>query len=436
VFRKIDNKKTITEEMKTVEKVSIAEISFTLDSDAYSALKQYLDSLHAYYADDPDGREITRDIEARIGELILEEQVYTKVVSRPLIDRIIAQLGTPDQIDDQGDPIEGADGGGSSSTDGSLPRRLHRSAEGKILGGVCSGIARYWDINVVWVRLAFLFPILVSIFFSPFHWNSFEEFVEGWSWGFLVTYIVLWIALPMARTPRQRLEARGEKITPASIRQNMQESVSTPAGRKAASVAAELLTVLGRVVLFFVKFVTAVVGFSLLFTAIAIFMGMGAVLFDPASISLVSGETIITVLEGMAVMSPLIFVELVLLCVLLPLGVIGMALLSFTFNWRLGRVFYGVTLGVWGVAIILVGIVSASNVRFLHDELPYRIEQWDDRHDRNDERWESSEDRRRDRDRISVDSLEVVPVDSLESVSEEASGEMRGRSRVEIRRVD
>ncbi len=32
--------------MKKVEKVSIAEISFTLDNDAYVALKQYLDSLY------------------------------------------------------------------------------------------------------------------------------------------------------------------------------------------------------------------------------------------------------------------------------------------------------------------------------------------------------------------------------------------------------
>jgi phage shock protein PspC (stress-responsive transcriptional regulator) len=456
--------------MKKIEKVSIAEISFTLDNDAYHALKQYLDSLHSCYAADPDGREIIADIEARIAELILEEQIYTKVVGLPLIERIIAQLGTPDQIDDQGDDPAGDGyaasgfGGGLSSGDGSIPRRLHRSAERKLLGGVCSGIAQYLDINVFWVRLVFLFPLTLAIFGIPFHMHwRLENFIEGWSWVFFVIYIVLWIALPMARTPRQRLEARGERITPASIRQNMQESASTPAGRKAASVAAELLTVFGRVVLFFVKFVAAVIGFSLVFSAIAIFMAMFTIPFDPHAMVVANGVSVLNAFEGMAMLSPALFAELVLLCVMLPLLVAGMGLLAFTFSWRLGRLFYSVTLGVWGIAVLFCGIVAASNVRFFNDELPYRIEhwddrdwghgrweRWDDRHDRDARdggRWESSEGRR-----VSVDSLEAVAVDSLErssgadsgavsgstssDTSGEASGEVRRRRRVEIRRVD
>jgi phage shock protein PspC (stress-responsive transcriptional regulator) len=445
--------------MKKVEKVSIAEISFTLDNDAYLALKHYLDSLHAYYDDDPDGREIIADIEARIAELILEEQVYTKVVSKTLVDTIIAQLGTPDQIDDAaGDGLHAGDDGslgagsgggysvGGSSVDSSIPRRLHRSSEGKIVGGVCSGIARYLDISVVWVRLTFLLPVILQFVTLPFswgfndfhrHWNMYD-FLEGWTWVFLVTYIVLWIALPMARTPRQRLEARGERITPASIRHNMQETASTPAGKKAASVAAELVTVLGRVVLFIVKFVTAVVGFSLLFTAVIVFIAMASILFNPASVSLIEGETIITVLEGIKVLSPLMFAELILLCIMLPLVVLGMALLSFTFTWKLGRVFYTVTLGIWGAAMILAGIVSASNVRFFHDELPYRIEQWDYHYHYDNGRWEMREHREwrwdrndgwrnehREWERPENDSLDIEQTGAKDSVT----------NRVRIRRV-
>jgi phage shock protein PspC (stress-responsive transcriptional regulator) len=479
--------------MKKVEKVSIAEISFTLDSDAYVSLKQYLDSLHDYYDKDPDGREITRDIEARIAELILERQVYTKVVSLPLIDTIIAQLGTPRQFDD--DAPEGAANAGFSGTgagagagypsDGSIPRRLHRSHEGQIFGGVCSGIARYFDINVAWVRLAFLLPLLFRIAIAPFHWWWGGNFFGGWSWVLFVTYIVLWIALPMARTPRQKLEARGEKITPESIRQNLQGAVNTPEGRKAASVAAELVTVLGRVMLFFVKFVAAVVGFSLLFAAIGMLICMMAVLFDPVSISLIPGETILTVLEGMRMLSPLMFVELVLLCVMLPLMVIGMALLSFTFGWKLGRIFYSVTLGAWGVAIILAGIVSASNARFFHNELPDRVEQWEERfegngrwerHEHREWRWDRHDGRwRREHIRVraaddslensaSADSVGSADRDALENgdpansvgsaerdalengtsagsvgsadPAPEATNEVEGRKRIEIRRVD
>jgi phage shock protein PspC (stress-responsive transcriptional regulator) len=472
--------------MKKVEKVSIAEISFTLDNDAYVALKQYLDSLHQYYENDPDGREITRDIEARIAELILEEQVYTKVVSKSLIDTIIAQLGTADQIDDEaGDGVEsdGNVGGAAAgyaatgtSSDGSFPRRLHRSTERKVLGGVCSGIAQYLDVNVFWVRLVFLFPLALAIFGVPFHMNwRLENFIDGWFWVFFVIYIVLWIALPMARTPRQKLEARGEKITPASIRHNMQEAANTPAGKKAASVAAEVVTVLGRVVIFFVKLVAAIVGFSLLFSSIAIFMGMIAVFFDPHSAVVANGVSIVTAFEGMAILSPVLFTDLVLLCAMLPLLVVGMALLSFTFSWRLGRLFYGLTLGLWGLAIIFCGIVAASNVRFLHDELPDRIERWSGvewrhgghRHDRWEER-RTTREAGKDADEViidlGVDSMVVVlkknglPNDTLRitereveggtwessenpapdpsSAPDEAADEVGGRKRIEIRRVD
>jgi phage shock protein PspC (stress-responsive transcriptional regulator) len=453
--------------MKKVEKVSIAEIAFTLDSDAYISLKQYLDSLYDYYDKDPDGREIARDIEARIAELILDEQVYTKVVSKALIDTIIAQLGTPDQIDGEAGEDEGfvsaaGAASGGSTPEASIPRRLHRSAEGQILGGVCSGIARFLDVNVAWVRLVFLAPIMFRIFASPFHGEWFEDFAEGWSGVFFLTYIVLWIALPIAKTPRQKLEARGEKITSASIRRSMQETAHTPAGKKAASVAAELITVLGRVMLFFVKFVMAIIGFSLLFAALWIFIAMMTVLINPASVSAsIHGVHVFSMFEGMVILSPVLFTELALLCAMLPLFVIGMAMLSFTFSWRLGRVFYGVTLGTWGAAMIFLGIVAAGNARLFHD-IPDRIERWDDRHD--GDRWEQHETVResmRDADGVNVDlsrdslvivvkkdgtandTIKITP-DGL-SVSAAASdsiptGETApatdGRRRVEIRRVE
>ncbi len=464
--------------MKKVEKVSIAEISFTLDSDAYLALKQYLDSLHVYYDKDPDGREIIADIEARIAELILDEQVYTKVVSRPLIDTIIAQLGTPEEIDDQAGEgvgeasgfsgaaggVGGAGGFGASSSDSSIPRRLHRSNDGKIFGGVCSGLAKFLDISVAWVRLVFLLPVMLTVISAPVHWHWLKGFGEGWSWVFFVTYIVLWIALPMARTPRQKLEARGEKITPSSIRQTMQGAATTPAGRKAASVAAELFTVLGRVLLFFVKFVMAVVGFSLLFAAVGVFIGMFAILFNPAEGVNINGVGVISVLEGMSILSPVMFVELWLLCVLLPLVIVGVALLSFTFSWRLGRLFYGLTLGMWGLAMIACGIVAVGNARFFRDEVPDRVERWhegdhwgwDYRHDRRHRhhRWDVR-DETNDDDALVIDaaddSLVVVvrkdgtPGDTLvidekpalgSDAEGEAVDEVNGRKRVKIKRVE
>lgn len=441
--------------MKKVEKVSIAEISFTLDNDAYQSLKQYLDSLHEYYDKDPDGGEIIADIEARIAELILGEQVYTKVVSRALVDRIIAQLGTPQEIDDEaGEGAKGSSAGSLAGASGaSLPRRLHRSPDGRIFGGVCSGMARFLDINVAWIRLIFLFPLMLIVIAAPVHWFGLQEFGEGWSWVFIVTYIVLWIALPIARTPRQRLEARGERVTSASIRQNLQETATTPGSKKAASVVAEVVTVLGRAVLLLVKFVTAIIGFSLLFTALAILIGMVVALFAPESIAIMH-VSVTTLLHGLSI-SPLLFVELALLCISLPLLVLGMALLSFTFNWRLGRLFYGLTLGIWGAAMILLGVVSIGNARFFHDQIPHRIHSGWVWHDEQGEQVKAGDVRRQLRDSfegadgVSVDaaddSLVIVvrkngaPNDTLkitESTIETTVGNRTSGRRVEIRQIE
>ena len=77
--------------MKEVVKVSISGIAFSFDAEAYQVMKDYLDKLETGYAKKPDGREIVADIEARIAELILNEQESDNVVSRALAESVVAQ---------------------------------------------------------------------------------------------------------------------------------------------------------------------------------------------------------------------------------------------------------------------------------------------------------------------------------------------------------
>lgn len=64
----------------------------------------------------PDGREIVADIEARIAELILNEQESDNVVSRALAESVVAQLGFPDDLDTEEEPpVE------------KIPKRLYRN---------------------------------------------------------------------------------------------------------------------------------------------------------------------------------------------------------------------------------------------------------------------------------------------------------------------
>lgn len=402
--------------MKKIEKVSIADISFALDSDAYLSLTQYLDSLHASYDDDPDGGEIIADIEARIAELILGEQVYTKVVSKSLIDRIIAQLGNPKDFDDQDDEQIAAER--ILQAEPTIPRRLHRSCKGRILGGVCRGMAQFWDINVAWVRLVFLSPLIVAIIQMPFDlWYQIDNLVVGCMWVLAVLYVVLWMSLPVAKTPRQKLEARGERITPSSIRQNLQQNAKSPSAKKAASVMAEILAVIGHIVLFFVKFIVAAIGCFFMLAAVGILVAMFIIPFDPTGmlINNIDGVHIYSVFEGMSILSPLWFAELILLCMLIPLFVIGTGLLILLFNWKIGRLFFGITLGVWILAMMFCLIVFIGNVRYFRNQIHNRgdvIEWVDDRNDCDNDVYDFIEEEDNGLNNITIniapDSVEVV----------------------------
>jgi phage shock protein C len=63
------------------------------------------------------------------------------------------------------------------------PKRVYRSANDKILGGVCGGIADYYNVDPVLVRL-----LWIAISFL-------------WGLGILL-YIIAWIIIP--RNPKQK----------------------------------------------------------------------------------------------------------------------------------------------------------------------------------------------------------------------------------------
>jgi len=63
-------------------------------------------------------------------------------------------------------------------------KRLFRSVDHKMLGGVCAGLADYFDIDVSLVRLAFVGIAILSAFFPMF-----------------IFYIIAWIVIPVETRP-------------------------------------------------------------------------------------------------------------------------------------------------------------------------------------------------------------------------------------------
>jgi phage shock protein C len=58
-----------------------------------------------------------------------------------------------------------------------MESRLYRDEQNKVLGGVCAGLAEYFNLDIMVVRLIFLFALIVA------------------GSGFML-YIILWIVIP------------------------------------------------------------------------------------------------------------------------------------------------------------------------------------------------------------------------------------------------
>ena len=102
-------------------------------------------------------------------------------------------------------------------------RKLYRDAEHKVIGGVLSGIAQYFNIQVWIPRLIFLLPVLLSVFKETFPFGF--PIFYGFSGSLTLTYIILWAVIPKAVTATEKMEMKGEKIDLASIKNKIQDEL-------------------------------------------------------------------------------------------------------------------------------------------------------------------------------------------------------------------
>ena len=228
--------------MNDIKKCSISGIGFIFEKVAYERLNDYLASLKKAYANNPDSEEILADIEARIAELILSAQSDAQcVVCLPLIENIIAQLGSPEDI-------SGEEKQPKAENNTRIPRRLYRDLENSKLGGVCAGLAKYFGVEAVWLRLAMASPLILVVIGAPFiHWLT---VLGGNLFGvFVMTYLILWFAIPSAKSAREKLEMEGEPISAKSIADRQGATQE----EKAKSSVASAVTTLGRFVVIVMK---------------------------------------------------------------------------------------------------------------------------------------------------------------------------------------
>ncbi len=206
--------------MKKTISINISGVIFHIEEDGYDKLKSYLTTVQQYFSTYEDSQEIVTDIENRIAEKLLAKlkAADKQAVSLEDVNELIAAMGTVadfEAVEEEEVLVTsggrnsasgigaGARGVGAERVTGNPmpsapnpalePRRLVRDLRRKTLGGVCAGLAHYFNMDVVWVRLIFLTLFLAL---PPLG----HELGAGVSSFTFIVYIAMWIALPGVMT--------------------------------------------------------------------------------------------------------------------------------------------------------------------------------------------------------------------------------------------
>ncbi|RZA00517.1 MAG: PspC domain-containing protein [Sphingobacteriaceae bacterium] len=181
--------------------ININGFIFHIEEDAYEILKNYMTDVKRHFLNSADSLEITTDIENRIAEMfteILATENKQVIIEQDVIG-VVEQMGS---VADFENPEEQPKGPVYSNYTGK--RKLFRDSERHLLGGVCSGLANYFDTQVIWMRLAFLAGIPL--------------FGIG-----IILYLLFWLIIPRATSRTHRMAMRGQQLNLQGFKENLAE---------------------------------------------------------------------------------------------------------------------------------------------------------------------------------------------------------------------
>jgi len=421
--------------MKKNISINISGIIFHIEEDAYERLRDYLDSINKYFSTFDDSMEIIADIESRIAELFLAKLNENKqIINKEDVEELITTMGSikdfqavEDQTTDSSQDESTHDEKEDYSWKDTSSRKLYRDEKRKLLGGVCAGVAHYFNIDPLWVRLIFLILFLGSYgtlfliyiimwIVIPANYELSEDkklkkmyrnpdgkVLGGVASGIatyfgvdvavvrlifvisiflggtgLIAYIILWLILPEAKTITDRVQMQGEPITLSNIESNIKKSFKVKDDedenifvkillfpfRLIALIITGLGKALGPILLFLVDFIRIAAGAFMVFAGVVMIFSIVVVL--GALLGIIStaswNPTILTMgdigfpLEVMADTFPVITVVAAFFGILIPCVVfilLGISLIA-------KRIIFNATVGWSLFAVFVLSVITLS----------------------------------------------------------------------------
>jgi phage shock protein PspC (stress-responsive transcriptional regulator) len=334
--------------MKKTVTVNIGGIVFHIEETAYEKLQSYLSNIKSYFTLSDGRDEIIQDIETRIAEMFSEKITNSRmVVTDADVEEVMKQLGKPSEV-------AGADEEQSTNENPNQERaekKLFRDPDDKIIGGVCSGVAHYFGIQPLWLRLLLVFTIIY--------------FGAG-----LLLYIILWIVIPKANNSSEKLAMKGKPINLDTIKETIEEDVNDFTERvkgkkplfqkgttRLARFVEDVISIVLQILKFIAKFIGAIISiilFILLFGLMLALLGITGALGD-ANIPVFLSNFVLSPTEMFIAILGIAFT------IGIPLLLILYRVLRYLFNIRKEPKRVRTTAGVlWIIGVIMLGIIALS----------------------------------------------------------------------------
>lgn len=243
--------------------ININGIVFHIEEDAYEVLKTYMSEVKRHFAYSKDSEEIVTDIENRLAEMFNERLAgqNKQVIVLADVEDIILQMGKVSDFETE--DADSSDLGGFRAG-----RVLYRDNDDKIIGGVCSGLGHYFNVETKWVRV-----IAVILFFTSIG---------------LVAYLILWAILPTALSRKDKIAMRGEPVNLQTFKRSFDEDPGSGTSTDRAypetrhinsDPVLEIINFVGKALKIFIKliggFIIGVGGLALFGLIIALLFGLG-----------------------------------------------------------------------------------------------------------------------------------------------------------------
>ncbi len=443
--------------MKKNISINLQGIIFHIEEDGYDVLSRYLNEVKAYFAATEGHAEIVADIEGRIAELFSARiSPSQQVITLADVEQMMAKMGRVSDFADTDAAEEAAEAAAGGSPSGAprfvpptepdgTPRRLYRDMAHRKIAGVAAGLAQYFRLNPLWVRvglvlLAVALPSIANFGFdgfghgrlhvgswvilayivlwivlpkrydapTPLNTNPMDGLVTGnrlyrdadtgkvggvaaglayyfhidvvivrvlfllglfLGGSAFVIYLILWIVVPEAKTPSEKLQMRGDVVNLANLSEQMQVSAGQEPGvgggrsigtylEGAARGARPAVSFIGMLIRWFVGAILFIIGMSLLVLVVA-FLGTTLGLWPAESVLHLGDAPADAVLGNV----PGWGVGMGFLAVGVPaLALVLLALRLFLRRSLLNRTAAFSLLGLWLVGVIGSGVATAQVV--------------------------------------------------------------------------